>query len=78
VTRWGEANTATLGWIALPNMFLFQLLLPIVSPPVIDLLFSRLAALVWGFRSFHFTHVPQLWTGADVQRSPRFSLSDSC
>ena len=41
----GRPRYGTLGSIALPNMFLFQLLLPLVSP-VIDLLFLGSLALM--------------------------------
>ncbi len=57
----------TLGWVALPNIFLFQLMLPLVSP-VIDLLFLGSLAL-YGASLIHFTHLPQFYTAADVQRS---------
>ncbi len=63
----GRTKYGTLGWIALPNVFLFQLLLPLFSP-VIDLLFLGSLAL-WGLSQFRFTHLPQFWTAADVQRS---------
>src|SRR6267378_4225541 len=68
----GRSKYGTLGWIALPNMFLFQLLLPLFSP-VIDLLFLG-SLLLYVLSQFHFTHVPQLWTGADVQRSLVFFI----
>jgi cellulose synthase/poly-beta-1,6-N-acetylglucosamine synthase-like glycosyltransferase/peptidoglycan/xylan/chitin deacetylase (PgdA/CDA1 family)/spore germination protein YaaH len=57
----------TLGWIAIPNIFLFQILLPLVSP-VIDLLFLTSIAL-WGLAQLRFAHLPQLWTAEDVERS---------
>jgi cellulose synthase/poly-beta-1,6-N-acetylglucosamine synthase-like glycosyltransferase/spore germination protein YaaH/peptidoglycan/xylan/chitin deacetylase (PgdA/CDA1 family) len=65
----GRTKYGTLGWIALPNVFLFQLLLPLFSP-IIDLLFFGSLAL-WGLSQFHFTHVPQMlyWTSATIQRS---------
>jgi cellulose synthase/poly-beta-1,6-N-acetylglucosamine synthase-like glycosyltransferase/peptidoglycan/xylan/chitin deacetylase (PgdA/CDA1 family)/spore germination protein YaaH len=63
----GRSRYGTLGWIAIPNIFLFQILLPLVSP-VIDLLF--LASLVlWGLAQFRITRLPLLWTSEDVQRS---------
>src|SRR5712675_1116805 len=63
----------TLGLIALPNMFLFQLLLPLFSP-IIDLLFLGSLAL-YGLSQFHFTHIPQLnWGAADLERSVLFFL----
>ena len=46
---------------------LSRALLPLFSP-VIDLLFLS-SLLVWGLSQFHFTHLPQFWTAADVQRS---------
>jgi peptidoglycan-N-acetylglucosamine deacetylase len=66
----GRTKYGTLGWIALPNIFLFQLLLPLFSP-IIDLLFLGSLAM-WGLSQFHFTHIPQFWTAADVQRSMVF------
>jgi len=68
----GRRKYGTLGWIALPNMFLFQLLLPLFSP-VIDLLFLG-SLVLYGLSQFHFTHIPQLWTAADVQRSLVFFI----
>jgi len=68
----GRTKYGTLGWIALPNMFLFQLLLPLFSP-VIDLLFLGSLAL-YGASLFHFTHLPQFYTAADVQRSLVFFI----
>jgi cellulose synthase/poly-beta-1,6-N-acetylglucosamine synthase-like glycosyltransferase/peptidoglycan/xylan/chitin deacetylase (PgdA/CDA1 family)/spore germination protein YaaH len=57
----------TLGWIALPNIFVFQLVLPLISP-IIDLMFLGSIAL-WALGQLHFARLPQLWTTADVQRS---------
>jgi len=68
----GRSKYGTLGWVALPNMFLFQLLLPLFSP-MIDLLFLG-SLVMWGLSQFHFTHLPQFWTAADVQRSLVFFL----
>jgi cellulose synthase/poly-beta-1,6-N-acetylglucosamine synthase-like glycosyltransferase/spore germination protein YaaH/peptidoglycan/xylan/chitin deacetylase (PgdA/CDA1 family) len=68
----GRNKYGTLGWIALPNMFLFQLLLPLFSP-LIDLLFLG-SLILWGLSQFHFTHLPQFWTAADVQRSLVFFI----
>ncbi len=62
----------TLGWIALPNIFVFQIVLPLVSP-VLDLLFLG-SLLLWGLAQLHITQIPQLWTAADVQRSVVFFL----
>ncbi len=41
----GRPRYGTLGWVALPNIFLFQLMLPLVSP-VIDLLFHEFSRSV--------------------------------
>jgi cellulose synthase/poly-beta-1,6-N-acetylglucosamine synthase-like glycosyltransferase len=62
----------TLGWIALPNMFLFQLLLPLFSP-VIDLLFVGMLAL-YGASQLHFPYLEQSYTTADVQRALVFFI----
>jgi cellulose synthase/poly-beta-1,6-N-acetylglucosamine synthase-like glycosyltransferase/spore germination protein YaaH/peptidoglycan/xylan/chitin deacetylase (PgdA/CDA1 family) len=63
----GNPRYGTLGWIAIPNIFLFQILLPLVSP-VIDLLFLLSIAL-WGLSQLQITRLPQLWTSQDVERS---------
>ncbi len=63
----GNARYGTLGWIAIPNIFLFQILLPLVSP-VIDFLFLLSLAL-WALGQLHFARLPQLWTSQDVERS---------
>ena len=57
----------TLGWVAIPNILLFQILLPLVSP-LIDLLFLLSLAL-WGLAQLQITRLPQLWTSRDVERS---------
>jgi cellulose synthase/poly-beta-1,6-N-acetylglucosamine synthase-like glycosyltransferase/peptidoglycan/xylan/chitin deacetylase (PgdA/CDA1 family)/spore germination protein YaaH len=62
----------TLGWVALPNIFVFQIVLPLISP-IIDLLFLG-SLLLWGLAQLHITQIPQLWTTADVQRSVVFFL----
>ncbi len=62
----------TLGWIALPNMFLFQLLLPLFSP-IIDLLFLGMLAL-YGMSQLHFPYLEQSYTTADVQRALVFFI----
>jgi peptidoglycan-N-acetylglucosamine deacetylase len=62
----------TLGWIALPNIFIFQLALPLISP-IIDLMFLGSVAL-WGLAQLHIAQMPQLWTTADVERSVLFFL----
>jgi cellulose synthase/poly-beta-1,6-N-acetylglucosamine synthase-like glycosyltransferase/peptidoglycan/xylan/chitin deacetylase (PgdA/CDA1 family)/spore germination protein YaaH len=65
----GRWRYGTLGWIALPNVFLFQILLPLFSP-VIDLLFL-VTLLLWGLAQIPALsgHVQQLWTTDDVVRS---------
>jgi cellulose synthase/poly-beta-1,6-N-acetylglucosamine synthase-like glycosyltransferase/peptidoglycan/xylan/chitin deacetylase (PgdA/CDA1 family)/spore germination protein YaaH len=74
---WKHSNTlfrpkyGTLGWIALPNIFVFQLALPLISP-VIDLMFFG-SILLWAVGQ-KVTHLPQLWTTADVERSVLFFL----
>jgi cellulose synthase/poly-beta-1,6-N-acetylglucosamine synthase-like glycosyltransferase/spore germination protein YaaH/peptidoglycan/xylan/chitin deacetylase (PgdA/CDA1 family) len=62
----------TLGWVALPNIFIFQIVLPLVSP-ILDLLFLG-SLVLWGLASLHVTQIPHLWTAADVQRSVLFFL----
>jgi cellulose synthase/poly-beta-1,6-N-acetylglucosamine synthase-like glycosyltransferase len=62
----------TLGWVALPNIFIFQIALPLISP-IIDLMFFG-TLLLWGLAQLHITQIPQLWTSADVQRSVVFFL----
>ncbi len=62
----------TLGFVALPNIFVFQILLPLVSP-VLDLLFLG-SLVLWGLAGLHITQIPQLWTAEDVQRSVVFFL----
>ena len=63
----GKPRYGTLGWIAIPNIFLFQIILPLVSP-VIDLLFL-LTLVLWGLAQFRITRLPMLWTSQDVERS---------
>jgi cellulose synthase/poly-beta-1,6-N-acetylglucosamine synthase-like glycosyltransferase/spore germination protein YaaH/peptidoglycan/xylan/chitin deacetylase (PgdA/CDA1 family) len=63
----GKPRYGTLGWVAIPNIFLFQILLPLVSP-VIDLLFLISIAL-WGLAQLRIARLPQLWTLQDVERS---------
>jgi cellulose synthase/poly-beta-1,6-N-acetylglucosamine synthase-like glycosyltransferase/peptidoglycan/xylan/chitin deacetylase (PgdA/CDA1 family) len=75
---WKHADTlfrpkyGTLGCVALPNIFVFQILLPLVSP-VLDLLFLG-SLVLWGLGSLHITQIPHLWTAEDVQRSVVFFL----
>jgi peptidoglycan-N-acetylglucosamine deacetylase len=62
----------TLGCVALPNIFVFQILLPLVSP-ILDLLFLG-SLVLWGLAGLHVTQIPHLWTTEDVQRSVVFFL----
>jgi len=63
----------TLGLIALPNIFVFQLLLPLISP-IIDLMFLG-SIMAWGLLQLHLTWLPQLnWGAADLERSVLFFL----
>ena len=70
---WKHRDTAakpkygTLGWVAIPNIFLFQIILPMVSP-LIDLLFL-LSLVLWGLGQLRVARLPQLWTLQDVERS---------
>jgi cellulose synthase/poly-beta-1,6-N-acetylglucosamine synthase-like glycosyltransferase len=63
----GRRRYGSLGFIALPNVFLFQILLPLVSP-VIDLMFLG-AIFMWGLAQLHVTNLGQFWTEEDVVRS---------
>jgi peptidoglycan-N-acetylglucosamine deacetylase len=63
----GKPRYGTLGWIAIPNVLLFQILLPLASP-LIDFLFLLSIAL-WGLAQLQIAHMPQLWTVQDVERS---------
>jgi cellulose synthase/poly-beta-1,6-N-acetylglucosamine synthase-like glycosyltransferase/peptidoglycan/xylan/chitin deacetylase (PgdA/CDA1 family)/spore germination protein YaaH len=63
----------TLGWIALPNIFLFQIVLPLVSP-IIDLLFLGSVA-IWALEKAHVSWMIQLRsTNDDLLRSVLFFL----
>jgi len=62
----------TLGWVALPNIFIFQLALPLISP-IIDLMFLG-SVMLWGLAQLRIAQLPQLWTSADVERSVLFFL----
>ena len=63
----------TLGCIALPNIFLFQIVLPLVSP-IIDLLFLGSVAL-WGLQKLHLPWLFQIHsTNEDLMRSVFFFL----
>ena len=65
----GNPRYGTLGWVAIPNIFLFQIILPLISP-VIDLLFLLSIAL-WGLAQLQVTRLLPLplWTSRDVERS---------
>ncbi len=63
----GKPRYGTLGWVAIPNIFLFQIVLPLVSP-LIDLLFLLTLAL-WALAQLQVARLPQLWTSQDVERS---------
>jgi cellulose synthase/poly-beta-1,6-N-acetylglucosamine synthase-like glycosyltransferase len=63
----GKLRYGTLGWVAIPNIFLFQIILPLVSP-LIDLLFLLSLAL-WGLAQIQIARLPQLWRSQDVERS---------
>jgi cellulose synthase/poly-beta-1,6-N-acetylglucosamine synthase-like glycosyltransferase/spore germination protein YaaH/peptidoglycan/xylan/chitin deacetylase (PgdA/CDA1 family) len=63
----GKPKYGTLGWVAIPNIFLFQIILPMVSP-LIDALFL-LSLLLWGLAQLRVAALPQLWTLQDVERS---------
>jgi peptidoglycan-N-acetylglucosamine deacetylase len=67
----GRAKYGTLGWVALPNIFLYQFLLPLFSP-IIDLLFL-VSLAVWAIGLVR-PNIPLLWTAHDVQRSVVFFL----
>jgi peptidoglycan-N-acetylglucosamine deacetylase len=64
----------TLGFIALPNIFVFQLALPLISP-VIDLLFLG-SVLAWAVDKYQIVRMPFLSATAttDLERSVLFFL----
>jgi cellulose synthase/poly-beta-1,6-N-acetylglucosamine synthase-like glycosyltransferase/peptidoglycan/xylan/chitin deacetylase (PgdA/CDA1 family) len=63
----------TLGWVALPNIFVFQLALPLISP-LIDLLFLG-SIVLWALEKWHFSWLPQIHsTTGDLLRSVFFFL----
>jgi cellulose synthase/poly-beta-1,6-N-acetylglucosamine synthase-like glycosyltransferase len=64
----------TLGLVALPNIFVFQLLLPLISP-VIDLLFLG-SVVAWALAQYHIIRLPLLSVTAtsDLERSVLFFL----
>ena len=62
-----------LGWIALPNIFVFQLALPLISP-VIDLMFLGSVAL-WALEKLHLPWLATVRsTDADLLRSVLFFI----
>jgi cellulose synthase/poly-beta-1,6-N-acetylglucosamine synthase-like glycosyltransferase/peptidoglycan/xylan/chitin deacetylase (PgdA/CDA1 family)/spore germination protein YaaH len=63
----GKPRYGTLGWVAIPNIVLFQIVLPMLSP-LIDFLFLLSIAL-WGLAQLRIAPLPQLWTLQDVERS---------
>jgi len=68
-----QPKYGTLGWIALPNIFVFQLVLPLISP-IIDLMFLGSIA-AWGLMRLKLSWLPQLnWGTADLERSVLFFL----
>jgi cellulose synthase/poly-beta-1,6-N-acetylglucosamine synthase-like glycosyltransferase/peptidoglycan/xylan/chitin deacetylase (PgdA/CDA1 family)/spore germination protein YaaH len=78
-TFWKHKDTlfrpkfGTLGWIALPNIFLFQVVLPLISP-VIDLLFLGAVGL-WALEKLRFPWIPQIHSSnEDLLRSVLFFM----
>ena len=63
----------SLGFVALPNILLFQILLPVFSP-LIDLLFLG-SLLLFGLSQLHFARLPELWTGDDLLRATVFLVA---
>jgi cellulose synthase/poly-beta-1,6-N-acetylglucosamine synthase-like glycosyltransferase len=53
----------TLGWVALPNIFVFQLALPLISP-IIDLLFLG-SVILWAVQRWHFSWLPTIQSSTD-------------
>jgi cellulose synthase/poly-beta-1,6-N-acetylglucosamine synthase-like glycosyltransferase/peptidoglycan/xylan/chitin deacetylase (PgdA/CDA1 family)/spore germination protein YaaH len=63
----------TLGWVALPNIFVFQIALPLISP-IIDLLFLG-SILLWALERWHFSWLPTIQsTTDDLLRSVFFFI----
>ena len=63
----------TLGWIALPNIFVFQLALPLISP-LIDLLFLWTLGL-WALEKLQFSWLPAIHASTgDLMRSVLFFI----
>ena len=63
----------SLGFVALPNILLFQILLPVFSP-VIDLLFLG-SLLLFGLSKLGLGRMPELWTGDDLLRAAIFLVA---
>jgi peptidoglycan-N-acetylglucosamine deacetylase len=63
----------TLGCVALPNIFVFQLVLPLVSP-IIDLMFFG-SVFFWGLMQLHISWIPQMtFVTANLERAVLFFL----
>jgi peptidoglycan-N-acetylglucosamine deacetylase len=63
----------TLGWVALPNIFVFQLVLPLISP-LIDLLFLWSVGL-WALEKLQLSWLPTVHaTTGDLMRSVLFFI----
>ncbi|HEX8837869.1 MAG TPA: polysaccharide deacetylase family protein [Candidatus Acidoferrum sp.] len=63
----------TLGWVALPNIFVFQLALPLISP-LIDLLFLWSVGL-WALEKLQLSWLPTIHaTSGDLMRSVFFFI----
>jgi peptidoglycan-N-acetylglucosamine deacetylase len=62
----------TLGFIALPNIFVFQLALPLISP-VIDLLFLG-SVVAWAIDKYQILRMPFATATTDLERSVLFFL----
>ena len=69
----GRLKYGTLGLVALPNIFVFQLLLPLFSP-LIDLLFLMSIAL-WAITQIRGAQLPLIYTTQDVVGSILFFLA---
>jgi len=64
----------TLGWVALPNIFVFQLALPLISP-LIDLLFLWTVGL-WALEKLQLSWLPTIHaTTGDLMRSVLFFIA---
>ena len=63
----------SLGLVALPNILLFQILLPVFSP-LIDLLFLG-SLLLFGLSKLHVARLPELWTSDDLLRATVFLVA---